>query len=153
MKHHFGVYLAGPITGLDHSGCTEWRQYVIDNLPQGIEGYSPMRAKQYLNDAGVLDGSYEDFPLSTQRGIYARDRFDCTRLDAVLVNLLGAKKVSIGTVMEIAWAADNNKPIVLVMEEGNIHQHPMVMEACPFVVDNIDEAIHVLGALLLPSSH
>ena len=41
----FLVYLGGPISGLSHSGCTEWRQYVIDNLPKGIEGLSPMRAK------------------------------------------------------------------------------------------------------------
>lgn len=150
----FYVYLAGPISGLNYDGCTEWRQYVIDNLPEDIKGLSPMRAKAHLKDLKVLTGSYSDHVLSTQRGIYARDRFDCTRADAILVNLLGAEKVSIGTVMEIAWAADNNIPVVLAMEkEGNIHDHPMVREACPFVVGTIDEAIFVLTALLLPSSH
>lgn len=150
----FYVYLAGPISGLDHGECTEWRQHVIDTLPEGIEGLSPMRSKKYLQNAGVLDGAYDNWPLSTQRGIYARDRFDCTRADAVLVNMLGAKKVSIGTVMEIAWAADNNIPLVLVMEEsGNLHDHIMIREACPFTVDDLDEAVHILGALLLSSSH
>jgi hypothetical protein len=33
-----------------------------------------------------------------------RDRFDATRCDVLLVNLLGAERVSIGTMMEVAWA-------------------------------------------------
>ena len=150
----FLVYLAGPISGLSHTGCTEWRQYVIDKLPSEIQALSPMRAKDYLKSSGTLEGSYEDWPLSTQRGIYARDRFDCTRADAILVNLLGAERVSIGTVMEIAWGADNDIPVVLLMEkEGNIHDHPMVRESCSFIVDNLNEGIDVLTALLLPSPH
>lgn len=150
----FLVYLAGPITGLNYDGCTEWRQYVIDRLPEEIKGLSPLRAKAHLKDVGILDGSYGDHVLSTQRGIYARDRFDCTRADAILVNLLGAERVSVGTVMEIAWAADNNIPAILIMErEGNLHDHPMVREACPFIVDTVDAGIDVLTALLLASSH
>lgn len=148
------VYLAGPISGLDHKGCTDWRQYVVDNLPAGVVGFSPMRAKQYLENAGTLEGSYEDFPLSSQRGIYARDKYDCERTDIVLVNLMGAKTVSIGTMMELGWATGVNTPIVLVMEEeGNIHDHPMVREACPFIVQDLDTAIDVIGAILIPSSH
>lgn len=150
----FYVYLAGPITGLEYGECADWRQHVIETLPRGIEGLSPMRAKSYLKDMGALGDTYDDWPLSNQRGIYARDRFDCKRADAVLVNMLGAETVSIGTVMEIAWAAAYDNPVVLVMEdEGNIHEHAMLREACALRVNNLNEAVDVLGALLLPVSH
>lgn len=150
---NFLVYLAGPITGVSYGNSTDWRQTVIDCLPEGIYGLSPLRRKDYLKNETTLQHTY-DWPLSTQRGIYARDRYDCTRADAILVNLLGAERVSIGTVMEIAWAADNNIPVILMMEkEGNVHDHPMIREACPFIVDDLKEAVTVLEALLLPSSH
>lgn len=152
MKNYL-IYLAGPITGLNFDESVNWRQYVMDNLDPAIKGLSPLRKKEYLKNQGDLVGSYNDWPLSTQRGIYARDRFDCHRADVVLVNLLDAKIVSIGTVMEIAWAAQNNTPLVLIMEQGNIHEHPMINEACPFIVDNLDEGIGIVHALLVPSGH
>ncbi len=147
------VYLAGPITGLSYNGTTEWRQQAMDALSvMGIQGLSPMRHKDYLLNVTTIEDSYESSVMSSQRGIYARDKFDCHRADLVLVNLLGAKKVSIGTVMEIAWAAANDVPVVLVMEaEGNIHEHAMLREACPFRVTTLDAALQVTVAILAPN--
>lgn len=159
------VYLAGPITGLSYEGCTDWRQQAMDHLSQfGIQGLSPLRSKDYLLNETSISDNYNNgirdneklsslaSIMSSQRGIYARDRFDCFRADAVLVNMLGAKKVSIGTVMEIAWAAGKNTPVVLIMEkEGNIHEHSMLREACPFRVETLEDALFVVTALLAPS--
>jgi len=147
------IYLAGPIAGLDYKEGSEWRQYVINNINEEIHCLSPLRNKAYLNNQGNLNGTFDDWPLSTQRGIYARDRFDCHRADALLVNLLGAKTVSIGTCMEIAWAAQNNTPIVLIMEDENLHDHPMLKEACPFIVDDVDDGIELITSILLPTKH
>lgn len=149
----FLIYLAGPIAGLDYDSSTSWRQYVIDNLDPAIQALSPLREKPYLKDIKNLTGVYDDWPLSTQRGIYARDKFDCLRADLVLVNLLGSKTVSIGSVMEIAWGAQGGAQIVLMIEEGNIHEHPMINEACPFIVDNLDDGLALTHSILLPSSH
>ena len=154
MKHNFLIYLAGPITGLSYRGATSWRDYVMDNLPEYLVGMSPLRAKSYLKDEQQIKGSYDETILSSQRGLFARDFFDCNRCDALFVNLAEAKEVSIGTVMEIAWAYQNRIPVVLVQgEEDDIHNHPMIREACPFTVGSVDEGIHILGALLLPVSH
>lgn len=153
------VYLAGPITGLSYGATTDWRQTCIDHLKFfGIQGLSPMRGKEYLSVSKSIDDNYNDGEtalvavMSGQRGIYARDKFDCERADVVLVNMLGAQRVSIGTVMEIAWAAASNTPVVLVMEkEGNIHEHSMLREACAFRVENLDDALNVTTAILAPS--
>jgi nucleoside 2-deoxyribosyltransferase len=67
----------------------------------------------------------------------------------VFINLLGTKKVSIGTVMEIAWADANRIPIVLVMEkEGNLHDHAMINECVGFRVSTIREGIEIAKAIL-----
>jgi len=159
----YSVYLAGPISGLDFEGGAGWRQEAMDFLrTHKIDAFSPLRRKDYLKELDNISGSFQDWPLSTQRGIYARDRFDCHRVNLVLANLLqencgvdedGKAKVSIGTVMEIAWAAQNNTPTVLVMEKGNVHHHPMLEEACPFIVDNLYEALRIVEAILVPSNH
>lgn len=149
------VYLAGPITGTSYEECTDWRKMVSHVLTSaGIDSYSPMRAKDYLLQETSVDDSYEETVMSSQRGIYARDYYDCRTCDAIIVNLLGAERVSIGTVMEIAWATAYEKPIVLVMEkENNIHEHSMLREACPFRVDTLNEGVDIMKTLLLPVGH
>ena len=101
-----------------------------------------MRAKDYLKKEKEITGSYEDKVMSCARGIITRDRFDTQRCDVILVNFLGAKKVSIGTVMEIAWADSIRTPIICAIEStGNPHDHPMVTEAIGFRVASLDEAV------------
>jgi nucleoside 2-deoxyribosyltransferase len=148
------VYLAGPITGLNYNGCTEWREEVTAALAPGIKAFSPMRAKAYLKSIAEISGTGVEYAhmgvLSQARSVMTRDRFDATRCDVLLVNLLGAKAVSIGTVMEMAWADLARTPIVCVMEKtGNQHEHMMVNEAIGFRVETLDEAVHVINSILL----
>jgi nucleoside 2-deoxyribosyltransferase len=145
------VYLAGPISGLSFDGCTDWRNYAITKLALSkIKGVDPMRQKDYLKDEKNISDAYENHVMSCSRGIYTRDRYDCFTCDVLLVNLLGAKKVSIGTVMEIAWADSRQVPIIAVVEkEGNIHDHAMIREAIGFRVETLDEAIVVAQKILV----
>jgi hypothetical protein len=48
--------------------------------------------------------------LLTQKATFHRDLFDVTRASVLFVNLLGAKIVSVGTVMEMAWAHVKGTP-------------------------------------------
>jgi len=148
----FLVYLAGPISGLTYEGGQGWRNYVTQELPEEIRCMSPLRAKgEVLTRVGVIDGAYEENPLTSQAGITTRDRLDCTRADAVLFNFLGATSVSIGTVLELGWADAHRIPIIVVMEPtGNLHDHPMIRAIAGFRVTSLDAAVVVLTAVLLP---
>jgi nucleoside 2-deoxyribosyltransferase len=144
------VYLAGPITGLSWEDATKWRNEVKAALaPMGVVCFSPLRAKTYLSHLDKLDDHYSQSvsPLSTPRGIMTRDRWDATRCDVLFANFLGVTRVSIGTVMEIAWADNERIPIVIVMEPDNVHQHSMVKEAAGYIVPTLDEGIDIVGAL------
>jgi nucleoside 2-deoxyribosyltransferase len=178
----FLVYLAGPISGLTYGKCTDWRQQVQEEFktktiykpseslynsqvikekifnPYGfIKTLSPLRGKQYLeqrsNAEGKINDSYEEYPLSSAKGINARDHWDCFRCDLVLVNFLGAEKVSIGTCMEIAWAFAYKKPVILCMEEDNIHNHAMIRESSSFIVHSLEAGIEVLKAIAGTDNH
>lgn len=152
------VYLAGPITGLTFGDCTDWRKDAIKRLAEhGITGLSPMRGKEYLleiakdkplgpdGDKYVL--SFKS-PLSTNAGITTRDRWDCQRADAVLMNLCGAKQVSIGSMIEVGWADAARRPIVLAMDEGNIHHHGMVLSCCGLHTTTLEQALDIIIAML-----
>lgn len=163
----FLVYLAGPITGCSFDECVDWREDFCKSLMPEIIGLSPMRGKSYFEGTKNIDDKEwpEDLNknsknfllkdvLSSDRGIITRDFNDCRRADAIFVNFLGAKRVSIGTVMEIAWAKAFNIPLVVAMEdEGNLHDHSMIKECIGYRVNNLDAAKVVLKALLLPAPH
>ena len=148
------VYLAGPIAGLNYAGAVNWRAAAIADLAAvGIKGLSPMRAKEYLRDVREFSADCQSEGivniLSTPRSVMTRDRFDATRCDMMLVNFLGAQRVSIGTCMEVAWADLKRIPIVCVMEAGNVHEHAMIDQALGWRVDSLVEALHLIKATLL----
>lgn len=166
MKQYL-VYAAGSITGCSYDSSVNWREELSNVMPPDIIVLSPLRGKTYLQDLNKIDAQYNEgnkvntsssthhlrAVMSSARGIMTRDFNDCIRSDAIVVNLLGAEKVSIGTVMEIAWAKAYNIPVILIIEDGNPHDHPMVNECVGFRVSNLNDAIIMLKMLLLPMSH
>ncbi len=151
MKHY--VYLSGPIAGLTYDQSEDWRTRAKALLDSDtIKTLSPLRAKEALRSVGAITGTGQEYahltPLATARGIMTRDRFDTMRSTVVLVNLFGAKKVSIGTVMEIAWADAARIPIVLVMEPGNIHEHVMISEAIGYRTTSLEEACEIVERII-----
>lgn len=150
------VYLAGPITGLTYDDGQDWRDFAKSELSVwGIDAFSPLRGKEYLRPFGELSADGTDYKdagvLSLPEGIWARDKFDCTKRSMVLMNLLAARRVSIGTMIEIGWATGAGIPIVGVMEKsGNVHEHAMVSQSMGWRVTTLAEAIAVVKATLLP---
>ncbi len=145
------IYLAGPITGCNFEECTDWREEFKTLMPESVQCLSPMRGKEFLKMRGEIHGSYPELgPLASSRGIMTRDFFDCTRSDLVLVNFYDATIVSVGTCMEVAWAYMNRTPLVCIMEDNNIHEHPMIHEAIGFRVSTLQEAADICQTILWP---
>ncbi len=155
MSKHY-VYLAGPIAGLSYNGCTEWRTEVAQRLnSDAIHCLTPMRGKEALaGEEHISSGAYPT-PMASQKGITRRDAFDTHRASALFVNLLGAKRVSIGTVMEIAWAWRANIPVILIRDTttaGDLHDHVMLNEAATYIVDTLQEGVRIVKLLLEPET-
>lgn len=149
------VYLAGGIAGLTGKGATDWRHEASELLEaRGIESLDPMRAKYALSVQDRISTDFHDYAdcgaFFTAKGIMTRDFNDVKRCDALLVNLLGLEKPSLGTIMELAWAYALQKPAVVAIEaSGNPHDnHPMIHEAMGFRVTTLDEAIDSIAVIL-----
>jgi len=146
------VYLSGPITGLTYEGSTNWRQAVEVELNDfGIAASSPMRGKAFLNTGKELSPlGDEGRGVASSLGITMRDRMDTTKASCLLVNLLGAQRVSIGTMIELGWADATRVPIVIVMEPDNIHQHCIVQGVAGYITDSLAKGVQLVVALLEP---
>lgn len=149
------VYLAEPIAGRTGAQAVAWRGYAASALGQlGIETLSPLRGKAALGYAEKISTDFHDYQdlghFYTAKAIMTRDFNDVKRADALLVNLLGCDAVSIGTVMELAWAFQMQKPAVVAMEAvGNPHdRHPMVAEAAHFRVTSLADAVDAVAVIL-----
>lgn len=155
------VYLAGPITGLSYGEAkngwrAEFAKLLAARAPH-IECYSPMRSKEFLSDQQNLECRGVDLDkiehaLSRPLGILTRDGNDVAQRDAVVACFLGAQRVSIGTVWEIGFASAQHprKPIIVVMEKDNIHDHVFITHSSGYVVETLDEAALITGSLLTP---
>lgn len=158
MKDRYLLYLSGPITGLSWHEATAWRRYVRGNMPPSIMVADPLRDKApFLENEQKLADDYSALTvLASPKGITTRDRFDCQLADMVLVyfeQALKTKTVSIGSILEIAWADAWRKPIVVVMTPENVHWHSMIREVAGYIVPTLDEAISVIRSVLHAPPH
>ena len=144
------VYLAGPIRGLTYASAAAWRERAAAFLAKhGITAFTPLRHKKALVGKGTILDSHEAHPLTSEKGITARDRFDVIRCDLVLANFLGAPLVSAGTSIEFGWADILRKPIIMVIEpEGNPSDHGMMRAIASYRTASLDEALGLCVAIL-----
>ena len=148
------TYLAGPIDQATWEGATEWRkQAEFYLLNCGVKCLDPMRGKERLfADMGAKDTfestEYPDDPWTTSKGITRRDRQDVRICDILLANFTDAKKVSIGTTLEIGWADAMGKYIIVIMDEKNPHWHGMVCEVADLIVPSLEEALQRIAILV-----
>lgn len=132
------VYLSGPMGGCTFEQMAEWRAYASNKLDTDtVKCISPTRsfAKNYT-------------PKETDKWINRRDYNDCVRSQCVLVNFKEMKQLSIGTIMEIAWAYQKQIPIVCVCDAEGPQTHPMVQDSITHEVQTLDEGIAAVKELL-----
>lgn len=144
------VYLAGPMTGYLPEEARNWRRYTAWELAKfKVRCLSPMRDTDLLAaDQPIIAQGYESF-MTCDRAVVARDLFDLRRCDVVLVNFLGASRVSFGTAWEMGAARMVDKPIVVCMEpSGNPNAHALCNQSGGYMVGSLDDGIACVKSLL-----
>lgn len=144
------IYFVHPITGLDYETVMKYYNDMRAVLSQ-YEHLCPMVCKGYLaGDKSFRATGYAN-PISTNHAIVGRDCWMVHQSDIVYADFTGATKVSIGCVMELAWAMLLRKHVVIVMTKENPHYHSFVLEAANIVFESSEQAIDYLQRLALGS--
>jgi len=141
------VYLSGPISGKSYGGATNWR----DEATRFLSGYSietldPMRGKASLQGQKVIEDQPEvGGALVADAAIFHRDQWDVQRCDVVFVYLGDSgKRVSIGTMFEMAWAHLHRKVVILILPADNVHEHAFVRQAAAMRVSTLEEGLQLV---------
>jgi len=140
------VYLAGLIS-TERPASLQWRLDIAPKLQElGAYILSPMRGKQNLaktsKDGGITD------PALSPKDIILRDFDDVKRADIILVHLdtFGSDRPLTGTIYELGWAWQMQKPVVAIAAANNLlmRNHPFVKETIAHYCETQDEALEIM---------
>ncbi len=144
------IYLAGPIAGLTEEEATTWRHDVNFMLPDNIIGISPLRCEPVKPGMTYTTPGAVDKMWSDPRAINAKNWLDTESSDLVLAYLpkeMNDKRPSIGTIIEIGWTLGLKKPLIVVSDDKQLLNHPLIECNAAWRLDNLDDAIEVIIGL------
>ena len=151
------VYLAGPMVGHTVKEALHWRLDLKKKLQDAGMGYAfPYDATDWFvyPDDKVLTAE----ELANMPNIWKHDKRIVETVNVVLVDFRYAKRVSIGTVQEIAWAVAADVPVVLLFKPlvknfnaiRSWHDHPFLLEQATAIFEDEDEAVEFLHHTFVP---
>lgn len=142
------IYLAGPISGQGYDAIMSH----INTRKNALGKYDvihPMTGKEHLRNEIDVKSSGYDSPVSGDHAIYGRDNWMVKQSDIIYADLMtSGDRVSIGTMMEIAWGSLLGKHIIVTMPKDNIHRHAFVLEAANIIFEDNESAINYLNDLI-----
>jgi nucleoside 2-deoxyribosyltransferase len=94
------IYLAGPINGCTDEECKDWREYV----------------KTQLGEENTLDPMRRDYRGIEKNNFEAIVEGDKADIDESTVMLVNYDKPSVGTSMEILYAWERGKKVIIVVD-------------------------------------
>ena len=146
-----GIYLADPITGqTGEEVISRYEEKIAILTDFGYTVYQPMLGKMQLRTEVEFKSGGYDHPIANDHAIFERDHWMVTMADVILVDLSNSgARVSIGTMMEMAWASHLGKHVVLVLPHGNVHDHAFVRQSATIRFGDIEEAYDYLKELSL----
>ena len=135
------VYLSGTITGRTRHEASGWRSYATKELlSAGFSVLNPLRGGSYLST------QQDDIPKGlSDKALKQRDKLDVKKCDIILANFEDADRVSIGSLMEMAWAEELGKLVIVIMDAEGIHDHPFVREIA-IIFHNLEGALNYISS-------
>lgn len=130
QSEHKNIYLCGPINGCSDEECNDWRNLVRSLLEGNLEfdTLDPMRRDYRGREKECTDEIVEG------------DKED---IDNSYLLLVGYSKPSVGTSMEILYAWERNKPIILVTSSSTVIS-PWLRYHVTAIVSTFVEAVNLI---------
>ena len=143
------IYLVHPISGLSADVVFEYYKDTEAKLTEmGYDVLTAMYGKSYLRCEKEFRASGYKMPCTTNHAIYQRDHWMTEQADIIYANFLRAKQVSVGSMMELAWASHMRKHVIVTMQDDNVHAHAFVYEAASIVYQTHEDAMNYLKMLI-----
>lgn len=144
------VYLAGTIN--KEPWTQGWRNLLAGSIRAA--GHEPLNPMRYQNPATFTRDGLGD--ASTPNSFFWKvDMGDLARADIVVVHYRqasggGYRRQSCGTWGELAIAAWERKPIIVITDDPDVRDHPMIQQSAAIVVETVEQAWTWLEKILRP---
>ena len=132
------VYFAHPISGLSREVVQQYYDDIRKMFGKICFVQTPMDVVA-RTDLSERKESFKD-PAMVNDVITNRDYKFVEGCNVIFANLSKCTRVSIGTVMEIAWAYAHHKYIIIVMDKEGLHEHGMILGTHPVVFTDFNSA-------------
>lgn len=143
------IYVSRPISGCSYEDVVGWYDKAHKEFESmGYKVLQPMTGKKALRNEIKFKAHGYGTPSSTNHAIFERDKWMTEQCDVFITYLAEADIVSIGSMMELAWASLLGKHTIAVMKDGNIHKHAFVLEAADIVLPTYEDAILYLSSFI-----
>jgi len=126
------IYLCGPIMDESTGVAREWRKVIVQKLGKSFILLDPMRR------------NFKDREVDSANEIVEFDLQDIRNADILLVNY---GKPSIGTAMEVFYAANNLQKFVVAFSPFDFKNcSPWMVRYCTKILPSLDAAIAYIKA-------
>lgn len=124
------VFLSGPMSGIPRAEGLSWRRKAQELL------------NEKANTLHAYRGREEREPFPCSKAAVVRDKNDISRSDVVIVNDTFTNASMIGTSMEVLYACEANKPVIVF---GNAHSGDYWLEYHSTArVETLEEACEIV---------
>lgn len=124
------VYLCGPINACTDAECKDWRAFAKEHI-------------RYTTDPMDRDYRGQEERVGIAKEIVEADKADIDNCQALLVNYV---KPSVGTSMEMLYAWERGKPIVVVTDK-HTSLSPWLRYHSTFITDSFTHAFALLHGM------
>lgn len=148
-KPLLNVYLGGSITGASDDMMKPWREHVKAELSRYCTFDDPTERMTHTSDKLTTQER-----LAIGYTIVADDYAGIENCDVAFFYLKDASRISIGSMLEMAWAGTLGKKIVLIKDKMNVHDHYLLDKDnfITFRTSSLEEAIEYIERLyVLPN--
>lgn len=139
------VYLAGIIQGSVIDECIKWRRTVVDHynnwkgsgIPYNdLYFIDPCNGEKDISD----DGMTSNIPTKV---ILDKDYSAIKKCDLFIANMnkFGVDRPPIGTIMEVAFAYEFHKPIIMITDETVYYKHPFVSNMVSWYFKSVEQML------------
>jgi len=139
------VYLAGYIQGTKLDECLAWRRKIREHFDHNTKWQGEISFLDPLNGKNfgsiTPDGLKSDIP---GKALVHRDHKHVMESDLLIANMSTFGETSrpiTGTIYELAWAWQAEKPTIVITEEDNYKCHPFIIDTASIIVSSVEELL------------
>jgi nucleoside 2-deoxyribosyltransferase len=133
------IYLAGPINGCTDGEAKDWRNWMKDVSRSNIA--APSAHVEFIDP---MRRDYRGVEAVRYREVVDLDKRDILQADIVVVMY---EKPSVGTSMEVLFAWEHNKAVVVIAKAGTLLS-PWLLYHSTCVVESLEAAAAKLCELI-----